>query len=203
MDASGTDPAIVRLVAAFPRILHADAAAVAALLPPARLGPTGGFAVSLDPEPVCIPYRIYNDEPGAEACQDLPPVQRTVLSCLYTRHHDGFVRQRHLDQVVTEPEIWGCRVRGPPHRRVRRRDRRPDPRGTSRGENTDSPFHNVYGHFAAANTDFLTLTRRQAASYWDCCYRNRYTDRSHYPAYQALATLRDAARRVGSQTDAN
>lgn len=53
-----------------------------------------------------IPYRIYHDPPALEALQALTPIQQMMLSCWYTRHHDGFLRQRHLDQVIGVPLPW-------------------------------------------------------------------------------------------------
>jgi hypothetical protein len=54
---------------------------------------------------VAIPYRIYNDEVPGDEQHALTPTQRIMLSCLYTRHHDGFVR-RHLEKIVRLPLPW-------------------------------------------------------------------------------------------------
>jgi len=56
--------------------------------------------VCLNGELLKIPYRIYFDEPPAEKEKQLTLLQKTILNCIYSRHHNGFVRQRHLEQLV-------------------------------------------------------------------------------------------------------
>ena len=38
--------------------------------------------------------------------EDLTNLQKEILSSLYTRHHDGFVRERHLRQLLGVDEPW-------------------------------------------------------------------------------------------------
>jgi hypothetical protein len=64
------------------------------------------FVVCVDEELVSIPYRIYNAELSHDTQQRLSPAQRTVMACMYTRHHDGYVRQRHLEAIVGQAETW-------------------------------------------------------------------------------------------------
>jgi hypothetical protein len=64
------------------------------------------FTVRVEGELVSIPYRIYNAEPVLSAAQRLLSVQQTILACLYTRHHNGHVRQRHLETIVGHAEDW-------------------------------------------------------------------------------------------------
>jgi hypothetical protein len=110
------------LLAAFPKRLRADAATVVAVMPrpPSRLlsaflstvdAVTGRrfldlsdeFTVTVAGEPVTIPQRIYNPEQvGAR----LTETQALILHCLYSRHHDGFVRQRHLKELLAHPQEW-------------------------------------------------------------------------------------------------
>ncbi|MFB7480573.1 universal stress protein [Streptomyces anulatus] len=61
----------------------------------------------LQGETVAIPSRIYNEEPGADS--ERPPLagtQQVILHCLYSRHSDGRIRQRHLGQIVASGEPW-------------------------------------------------------------------------------------------------
>lgn len=75
---------------------------IAAALPQSGLPPAGSIVqtnhrrwpdLTVTGERVDIPYRIYNPEPAAEVADALPAIERDVLACLYTRHHDGYVRQ--------------------------------------------------------------------------------------------------------------
>jgi hypothetical protein len=60
-------------------------------------------------EPVHIPSRIYHDPMAPSdvlTALFLKPVQRTILACLYTRHHDGRVRQNWLRTIAASTEPW-------------------------------------------------------------------------------------------------
>jgi hypothetical protein len=56
--------------------------------------------VSLDSEVLKIPYRIYFNEPMGEKEKQLTLLQKTITNCIYLRHHNGFVRQRRLEQLL-------------------------------------------------------------------------------------------------------
>ena len=56
--------------------------------------------VSLDGEVLKIPSRIYFNEPQADKERRLRTVEKTILNCIYLRHHNGFVRQRRLEQLL-------------------------------------------------------------------------------------------------------
>jgi hypothetical protein len=58
-----------------------------------------------------------------------------------------------------------------------------------------APLAVAYGAFAAANPEFLELTRQHAISDWNCYYRRRYP----YAAYPAFAVVA-AMERVGSRS---
>ena len=62
--------------------------------------------VSLNGESLNIPGRVYFDEPAAEQTNYLTPIQRTILNCIYLRHHNGHVRQRRLEQMTKSSEYF-------------------------------------------------------------------------------------------------
>lgn len=88
---------------AFPKTLGDDVAIVEAILPPAVHGSVGGFSADVSGEPLLIPDRIYHPELDA-----LPQtlLQTTIAHCIYTRHSDGFVRQRHLSRLFATNQSW-------------------------------------------------------------------------------------------------
>jgi hypothetical protein len=79
---------VVRVV---PYASHAEAV---------RVGP-----VLVGDAELSIPYRIYNDEPAEEILAELTAAQRLVVHVFYTRHRDGRIRERHLDQVIGMPQL--------------------------------------------------------------------------------------------------
>jgi len=49
---------------------------------------------------------IYYHEPDEERILTLTGTQKILLSCLYSRHHDGYVRERHLHRLLPSADPW-------------------------------------------------------------------------------------------------
>jgi hypothetical protein len=181
------------LSAAFPSRLSGDVGRVLAVMPDARIAPADPFQVEVQGEVIGIPYRIYHDEPIPSAERSLSATQQVILHCLYSRHHDGHVRQRRLEQIVGAGDPWvvpfvvqlageyvleildviyrglaGLRV---PHSAQRR----------------------LYGEFIVRNPAFFARTERRLVSYWSCYYRWKYPEFGAYPGCVLLEAFRDAA----------
>lgn len=181
---------------AFPRRLRADVRAALEVLPSAEFPPASPFRTLLADEVVTIPYRIYVPEPSADCEEALPPKQRAVLDCLYTRHHDGWVRQRRLERVVGLVEPWVTpfvvQLIGEYVEEILLVIERSLLPGLA---TPGSPVDSIYGGFAAENPQFVGLTGQRATSYWDCYYRRRRPKLSDYPGYRLVAALEAAAAR--------
>jgi hypothetical protein len=177
---------------AFPSELGPDVDQAVELLTPSQWVPVDPFEVLVGRQLLRIPYRIYEDPPLGKL-DDLSELARGVLHCLFTRHHDGHVRQRYAEKVVSIDADWVAPfivalageyvVEIVDAVRV----------GLADLDTTGTWQRRQYGRFVADNPDFITLTRQRAASYWDCYYRRRYPESSRYPAAQVLASLRSAA----------
>ncbi|MEV1331661.1 hypothetical protein AB0J20_19050 [Micromonospora costi] len=187
---------IVALDAAFPQHLRAEVQSALGVLPPAKYQPARAFHVLVAGELVAIPYRIYLDEPSPNAQAALPPTQRAIVDCLYTRHQDGRVRQNHLERVVGLTEPWVApfvvQLVGEYVNEILPVIQRDFAASLT---TPDSSAGRVYGRFAAENPAFLALTGQRVASYWSCYYRQRYPALTDYPGHILIATLRTAARR--------
>ncbi|GIF45616.1 hypothetical protein DFJ67_0750 [Asanoa ferruginea] len=169
----------------FPASLDEHAAAVTAALPSDRSA-LGSFEVVVDGEPMVVPDRIYADEPPPEVWAALRPIEQTMLHCLYTRHHDGRVRERHLAEIMTRTEPWIApfvvHLVGEYVVEIVELIQRSltDLRG--------------YRRFAAANPAFIDLTYQRAVSYWDCYYRWPYPNLKSYPGVVLIGPLRSRRR---------
>lgn len=106
MDEPDSDAGEVAVMRAFPMALRGDARAVFDAMPPTGLSPLGHFSVQVEGESLEIPERIYNLEPATETQRVLSPTQQAVLHAIYTRHHDGRVRQRHIEELFNPPREW-------------------------------------------------------------------------------------------------
>ena len=172
------------ITAAFPARLRADAATVAAAMPPSRAEFHGPFAVTLGGEIMRIPERIYNAEPTRVA--ELPEAQQLILHCIYSRHHDGFVRHRHLDAILGSSDEWAA----PFVLRLVGEYVLPIVQDIERAIAANSAERTRLRRVAADDPAFLELTRQRAVSYWNAYYRSEYPNQADYPAIAALAALR-------------
>jgi len=180
------------LAAAFPARLADDVQDVLALMPDARFAPSQPFEVEVQGETVAIPSRIYNEEPDADLERRLPKTQQVILHCLYSRHCDGLVRQRRLEQLVASSEPWVVpfvvQLAGEYVLEILEAISRGLP-GLSR---PNSPQRRLYGQFIARNPTFFARTERRLVSYWSCYYRWKYGTFGTYPGCILLEAFRTA-----------
>lgn len=61
--------------------------------------------VNLDGELLTIPSRVYFNEPEIEKEQTLTSRQKSILNCIFLRHHNGYLRQNRLEKIGNN-EYW-------------------------------------------------------------------------------------------------
>ena len=139
--------------------------------------------ITLNGQPLRIPARIYNQEPDWAIVRSLGDVERSIAACLFTRHHDGRVRERALTHVPMSAESWAApfiiQLLGEYVIEL-----------VERAASLIEGAPKIgYVAFARENPDFLRLTAQRATSYWNVYYRGQIRKRADYPAFPALATL--------------
>jgi hypothetical protein len=155
------------LTSAFPAAIHDDVAILLSVMPseprptPQAIGPITVFG-----EPLHIPARIYPLEMNEASLSALTRTQQRVLHCLYTRHHDGFVRQRHLRPLLACDEPWVVpfvvQLVGEYVLPI-----------LIDIEAALRPHHaRAYGAFVQENEAFMRLTGARVCSYWNAYYRS-------------------------------
>lgn len=200
------DPANVAhvLAAAFPPRLAGDVRRVLVVMPESATAPMTPFEVEVQGETVAIPSRVYNEEPGAECARALSETQRMVLHCLYSRHHDGRVRQRHLERIVASGEPWAVpfvvQLAGEHVLEIITSIAQGLPGLTEPG----SAQRRLYGEFIARNPAFFARTERRVVSYWSCYHRREYGAFGTYPGCVLLEAMRAAVvEQVGARLPRN
>ena len=175
---------LTRCRAAFPATLAADVEQVHYVLRPCGIGPVSTRDIEpllVDGECVSIPYRLYIDEPLSVA--PLSTLQRHILACLFTRHHDGFVRARHVASLLTSCTAWSApflfALIGEYVVEII----------VSIERNVSTPVKRQLTAFAESNPAFTAKTRRRVISYWNCYYRWRYPEFAEYPGFRLLQAL--------------
>jgi hypothetical protein len=181
----------VPLTAAFPRSLLPIADVVARLVPTA-IEPIGAIAVEVDGEVVTLPGRIYAPEVPTATVAALAPAEALALHCLYTRHHDGFIRAHHLEPVLTSDAPWAVpfvvQLIGEYVVEIVATIARTLDLGPT------SADRERYGRFITANPRYFEATASRVVSYWDCYHRDQYPRLAEYPGSILIARLRAAAR---------
>ncbi|WSA81662.1 hypothetical protein OG930_42805 [Streptomyces sp. NBC_01799] len=195
------DPNVTRvLVAAFPARLAGDVQSVLAVMPDARLMPVQPFEVEVQGESVAIPSRIYNEEPEAAGERSLTRTQQMILHCLYTRHHDGRVRQHHLEQITTSSEPWVVPFVVQLAGEYVLENLDVIGEGLPDLADPGSARRKQYGEFIARNPAFFARTERRVVSYWSEYYRWKYKVFGTYPGSALMEAFRAAAsEQVGAR----
>lgn len=164
------------LTHAFPASLRDDALQVVSALPESPWN-TQPFSVRVGSENVSIPYRIYHDTARIDRAR-LTAQQTELLDALLTRHHDGFVREKHLARTIGRSYDWVCpfvvQLVGEyviEILRVIQKD----------SCNLDT---RLYRRFMADNPAFFAITKQRVVSYWDCYHR--WQHKEDYPGFQIL-----------------
>lgn len=185
------------LARAFPPSLQARLLPTLRDLPSSDVAPTGSITLSNSGksvelsvlgEPVDVPHRIYSRAPTNGTPLE-GSVDATAVACLYTRHHDGYVRQRALQHVLRSGEPWTVPfiVQLLGEYVIEICD---DIYRFAETELPNRPGHlRAVGAFADENPDFINLTRQRATSYWSCYYRHQHAGWKTYPGLLALKTM--------------
>ncbi len=126
------------------------------------------FDIFFNQERLTIPQRIYSDEKQLEKAIHLSPMQQIIGFCLFTRHHNGFVREQSLRQILTTQEAFiipfiiqllGEYVVEIIELIYKNRNYLNKP---------------VVNNFIKENPKYYHRTYQRVYSYWDCFYRQDY-----------------------------
>jgi hypothetical protein len=182
------------LASAFPAALASDVEAVLAVMPEPEFQTQSWHSVDVLGDRLAVLGRIYHPKPEAAAVQALSPRQLTILQCLYTRHHNGYVRQQYVGDVVGSTEPWVIpfiiEITGEYIPEILVAIRRGLPELDVPGS-----AHNLgYGQFIRDNPAYFNRAQRRVVSYWSCYWRHTdYPSFQGYPGCSLLESFRAAA----------
>lgn len=132
------------------------------------------YDVILNNEKLKIPYRTYVNLPTEELFQSLSIRQQQVVSCLLTRHHNGFVREQNLKRIILIQEPWAVpfisQLIGEYVVEIL-------------FEISDNLVHldiNEFNKFFNDNREFFIRTKQRVRSYWNCYYKDEYKEFEEY-----------------------
>jgi hypothetical protein len=91
----------------FPKELHGDVKEVINILPIKQNSIHENYKMYLlNNESLKMYSRIYFDEPSQVLIDTLTLKQKIILNCIYTRHHNGYLRQQKVEQLIDNKEYF-------------------------------------------------------------------------------------------------
>lgn len=89
------------LIKAFPPELEDDVIEVLSKIKQTdKLDFSRCFEVDFSGNKLNIPERIYYNDPSLSQLNSLTERQQVILYCLFTRHHNGFIREENLKLII-------------------------------------------------------------------------------------------------------
>lgn len=64
------------------------------------------LTINMNREQLTIPYRLYFNEPDIDSENNLTDRQKSILNCIFLRHHNGYLREKRLKKLVYKDEKW-------------------------------------------------------------------------------------------------
>lgn len=161
---------------AFPPCLAEDVRVVLSLWRKKTFHVSGTFCVRFHETELVIPERMYDKPISSRLVNKMTDQQQMIAACLFSRHHDGFVRQNQLEKILSFKNVYPWVL---PY--VIRLS----------GEYVKEILHVIYDNrrrldteelnrFLLDNPVFHQLIESRVISYWNAYYREEYPDRSSY-----------------------
>ena len=175
---------VTKVVSAFPQYLADEAARIAHLIPDGQFPPKEDTIgpITVGGNELRIPWRIYSPELSAASINGLKVRERLMMCCWYTRHHDGLVRQKYVNELFPVADEWCLpfvvQLVGEYIAEI----------VEVINENVASVSAELCSQFSQDNEQFLALTRDRVISY-RLYYRSRYPTLRDYPGFQILNSL--------------
>lgn len=143
------------------------------------------YLVSVNDEVLQIPLRIYFDQTISRGKMEygLTDIQQLILDCIYTRHHDGYVRQERLERLIYSDQDWvvpfKIQLLGEYVFEIIK----------VLNENINEKNISLYQNFILENKEYWCKTKDRVISYWNVYYKQHFPERSGYPGFQIIKKL--------------
>lgn len=124
--------------------------------------------IKLDNENLSIPHRVYFNEPNRDKENTLTDVQKAILNCIYLKHHNGFVRQKRLEQLGKNCQYWTT-----PYTFQLLGEYVLEILEVLDEQLDDNKLEN-YKRFMTENLKYYQQTESRMISYWNEYYRRRF-----------------------------
>ncbi|MGE6515999.1 hypothetical protein [Lysinibacillus sphaericus] len=171
------------LVKAFPPDIKEDVLeAISIIRQTDKLDFLNIFEVYVNKNSMKIPERIYFNEPTLSDYNSLSARSQIIIDCLFTRHHDGFIRQRKVEKVIKYCAQYNWII--PFVIRLT-------------GEYVIEILQTIKANLAVMdkvsikqfindNEVFYHRIEQRVISYWNCYHRREYPNENDYSGFEIL-----------------
>ncbi|OFY47832.1 MAG: hypothetical protein A2W85_13615 [Bacteroidetes bacterium GWF2_41_31] len=150
-----------------------------------ELDSSGSFQVYLNKEKLAIPYRVYYESQRLFDSKGLNKIQNDILNCILTRHHNGFIREKCLMNILKSDNEWTSpfifQLIG---EYVLELDQ-------LILNNLNENNINKLTKVIIENPEFAETTENRVISYWNCYYRNEYPKKEDFVGFKIFRLLKD------------
>jgi len=126
------------------------------------------FEISIDGNNVVMPMRIYTDEMELNNLDKLTKIQKEIVYCFYSRHYDGYIREKCLRQIIKSNSnfvsAFILQLLGEYVIEIIE---------VIYNNRQEINMHNLILHINE-NSNHYEITKQRVYSYWDCFYRGEY-----------------------------
>lgn len=165
---------------AFPSYLREYAALFVERTLPITFSSAPSIEVKIAAENLELPVRIYQ-QVDERVLKSLPVEAGTLYSCLLTRHHDGYLRQRHLSNLFNHNQPWIVPFV------IRLASEYVIEILYDIEKNVDHLDDAMYAQFLRENPAFYTKAKARMISYWDCYYRGIFKYKNDYVGFRLFS----------------
>jgi hypothetical protein len=151
------------------------------------------FDVFINNEIIHIPERIYHEDLEANVEIALSQIQKHILDCFFTRHHNGYIRQKRLNNIFTSRIIYNWSI--PYIVRLM---------GEYVVEIIDDINTNIQlidkialQEFIRTNQKFILTTEGRIASYWGEFYKLEYA-KDKYVGFKVKKYIQSLRKNLGN-----
>ncbi len=175
-----------RLETSFPKTLKNEVANLLLLINiNSELNAHWGYEFNLENLLFEMPSRIYWEEHRLMEPKDLSRTLSTILACILTRHHNGYVREKYLNQIIGSDKYWTTPYLV-----------------QLLGEYVIEILDLVWDNFDRVNATHLRkfilenerywfTTKQRIASYWDCYHRYKNQPKGDYVGFKLISRIEE------------
>lgn len=138
------------------------------------------YEVWFNGELLKIPFRLYFEEPNDNKVKKLSSIEKDILHCLFLKHHNGHIREKHLKQLLYSKHTFvipfSFQLLGEYVIQIL----------DVLDQHVDNNLTN-YQDFVNHNPTYWLITQSRVASYWNEYYRPKFSNeiyRNKFPNFK-------------------